>query len=141
MQRDFPVTIAETAAATRWIEDIAAANGLPGATAYAMQLCLEELLGNILRHGSGNRRAKVAVALLSDRVRMTVEDDGAPFNVVSAPVKHVQGTLDNLEPGGLGIGLVHDFSTSLEYARAGLGNLVTMTFELSDPVPPATPRP
>jgi anti-sigma regulatory factor (Ser/Thr protein kinase) len=138
-RRDFPVSVAETVATARWLDTIAVQHALPGTTTYAMQICLEELLGNVLRHGGDGRRAKVGVEIDTDRVAMTVEDNGRPFDVASAPVKHVQGTLQDLEPGGLGIGLVHEFSDRLEYSRAGLGNRVTVTFSLSDPTSSSAP--
>lgn len=129
-RRDFQVTVAETVATARWLDTIAVEQALPGETAYAMQICLEELLGNVLRHGGDDRRASVSVEIDPNRLAMTVEDDARPFDVASAPVKHVQGSLEDLEPGGLGIGLVHDFSDRIEYSRAGLGNRVTVTFTL-----------
>jgi anti-sigma regulatory factor (Ser/Thr protein kinase) len=138
-RRDFPVTVAETVATARWLDTIAAEQALPGETAYAMQICLEELLGNVLRHGGDDRHASVSVEIDPNRLAMTVEDDGRPFDVASAPVKHVQGSLEDLEPGGLGIGLVHDFSDRLEYSRAGLGNRVTVTFSLSNPTSSPAP--
>lgn len=126
-QKTFAADQAEIAAAADWIDDIAAAEKLPAPIVYAMRLCLEELLSNTIRHG-GASQAEVEVSLAGDALRMVIEDNGKPFDVAAAPARHVDKPLDQLVPGGLGIGLVKNFASSVTYARVAGRNRVTLEF-------------
>jgi serine/threonine-protein kinase RsbW len=138
--RVFNGTIVEIQSAASWIESIASELGLPGPQAFAMQLCLEELMSNILRHGrkppppwpqidSNNPLSiSVTVKTLADRVTITVEDNGRPFNVAQAPGKVIDQPLQKVQPGGLGIQLIKSFASNLEYSRTETGNRVILEF-------------
>src|SRR5262245_15444789 len=138
--RSFCGAIFEIPSAAGWIESIAADLGLTELQVFAMQVCLEELMSNIIRYGGESSapwphinpknpiRIFVTVKGLADRVRMTVEDNGRPFNVAQAPVKVIDQPLDQVEPGGLGIQLIKSFASSLEYSRTESGNRVTADF-------------
>jgi serine/threonine-protein kinase RsbW len=130
-------------AAGQWLTMIATDQELPEQTVFALQLCLEELLSNIVRHGgtghwdssgdvSQNRvpPLNIVVALDIDpqRIIMTVEDDGKPFNIENASVHAIDRPLGEIEPGGLGIQLVRNFVSRLSYEQAGLGNRVLVEF-------------
>ena len=139
--RAFNGAISEIQSAASWLESIAAELALPGPQAFAMQVCLEELMSNILRHGRGSSSSylpkmdpahpllvSVTVEALLDRVTMTVEDNGQPFNVAQAPAKAIDRPLDQVQPGGLGIQLIKNFATSLSYTRTETGNRVIVEF-------------
>jgi serine/threonine-protein kinase RsbW len=138
--RKFLGTIFEIRSAAAWIESIAAEVGLPESQVFAMQVCLEELMSNIVRYGRGSPAADcqvepenpirifVTVKALADRVRMSVEDNGRPFNVAQAPAKVIDQPLDQVQPGGLGIQLIKSFASSLEYSHTETGNRVTVDF-------------
>ena len=141
--RIFTGTIPEIAAAASWIESIAADLDLPGRLVFDMQVCLEELMSNIVRHG-GVRSSSTAylpqtdpanpllisitVDALADRIIMTVDDNGGPFDVAQAAAKRVDRPLEQLQPGGLGIQLIRSFASNLEYLRTEQGNRVIVEF-------------
>lgn len=60
---------------------------------------------------------------------MTVEDNGRPFNVAQAPAKAIDPPLERVEPGGLGIHLIKNFASNLQYSRTERGNRVIVEFE------------
>jgi len=105
-----------------------------------MQVCLEELMSNIVRHGKNVSlpwpqvdsknpiSISVTVNALPDRITMTVEDNGRPFNVAKAPAKVIDKPLDKVQPGGLGIQLIKSFASNLEYSRTETGNRVVVEF-------------
>jgi len=141
--RVFSGSIAEIAVATSWIEKIAASLDPSGSVAFAMQICVEELMSNIVRHGRVHSFSKaylpdadadnplsisIDIDVLADRIVMTIEDNGRPFDVAKAPAKQVQGPLEHVRPGGLGIQLIKSFGSNIEYRRTESGNRVTVDF-------------
>src|SRR5262249_44349266 len=106
--------------------------------AFAMQVCLEELMSNIVRHGtsrSGSKPTQVAALLISikidafvDRTVMTVDDNRRPFDVAQAPANSIDRPLDQLQPGGLGIQLIKSFASNLSYSHTAKGNRVILEF-------------
>jgi len=130
----------EIPCAAVWIESIAADLELTDSRAFAMQVCLEELMSNIVRHGRVPSPLKpqidpakplsisITVDASADRITITVEDNGQPFNVAEAPAKWIDRPLEQLQPGGLGIQLIKNFASNLEYRRTAKGNRVIVEF-------------
>lgn len=97
----------------------------PGELArYRLELVLEELLSNIVRHGAA-RRLTVRVGRETGRVWLRVEDDGPPFDPT--------GWQGNTTPprdapeastGGRGILLVRRYAQRLDYRREAGHNRV-----------------
>jgi len=141
-RRVFAGGVDEIAEAARWIDSITASLDLAGPTAFAMQVCLEELMSNIARHGGRSSSASrapqrppidalsisVGVEAFADRIVMTIEDNGRPFDLVKAPAKRVDGPIERLQPGGLGVQLVKTFGRNLSYRRTETGNCVSVEF-------------
>ena len=141
--RIFKGAMPEIATAARWIESIAADLDLPGRLAFDMQVCLEELMSNIVRHGgvhssstsylpqadpANSLSISITVNVRADRIILAVEDNGRPFNVAKASAKLVDRPLEEVQPGGLGIHLIKSFADNLEYRRTEKGNRVTIEF-------------
>ncbi len=141
-RRAFVGTMEGISAAAHWVDTIAADQQLPEQILFALQVCLEELLTNIVRHGgtesSGDLsvvpipplNVEISISTGAQRVSMTVEDDGKPFDVVNAPAHRIDQPLSAIEPGGLGIQLIRNFASSIKYEQAGLGNRVVVEFLL-----------
>jgi anti-sigma regulatory factor (Ser/Thr protein kinase) len=142
-RRVFSGSIADVTAASAWVERIAASLKLPGKLTFAMQVCLEELMSNIARHGKVHPFStpfptetetdnplsiSIDIDVLGDRIAMTIEDNGRPFDVEKAPAKVVDRPLEQVQPGGLGINLIKSFSHNIEYRRTDAGNRVTVDF-------------
>ncbi len=142
-RRVFGGSIADVTAASAWVERIAASLKLPGKLTFAMQVCLEELMSNIARHGKVHSfptafptesdadnplSISIDIDVLADRIAMTIEDNGRPFDVEKAPAKVVDQPLEQVRPGGLGINLIKSFSHNIEYRRTDAGNRVTVDF-------------
>ena len=135
----FGGTLQEIASAAEWIDSIAAAAGLSENQAFSMQVCLEELMSNIVQHGRTHSRKdsvgcgaltiSIAIDAYDDRIMMTVEDNAQPFDLAKAVAKKVDRPLDQLEPGGLGVHLIKSFASALEYERTDRGNRVTVEFK------------
>src|SRR5215467_903321 len=102
--RVFGGSLREISAASSWLESIATDLALPGPQVFAIQVCLEELMSNIVRHGGTPPRSdlpwpakaperplsiSITVTARDDRLVMTIEDDGRPFDVAHAQPKAI----------------------------------------------------
>ncbi len=116
---------------TRWIIEACDAARLSKKTAFAVQLCLDEAVANILEHGKGSARASAIAAALEcsdSNVVLEIEDDGEPFDPAMAAAPQAPHTLEAASPGGRGIHLMRQFSSRMEYARTGGRNRLRLTF-------------
>jgi serine/threonine-protein kinase RsbW len=139
-RQDFPGAMTAVSGAVGWVGSIASDLHLPDGQAYAMQVCLEELMANVAMHGrppaaqsaqaekTDPLKVSVSVNISSDRITLTVEDNGRPFDISRARSHGVEGGLDGVRPGGLGIGVIRSFADNLKYSRTAAGNCVTAEF-------------
>jgi serine/threonine-protein kinase RsbW len=124
--------MSELAQLPAWIERLASRHAIPASTQFAMNLCLEEVLSNIIRHGySGNPDHSIAVRFASPRddyFVFDVEDEAPPFNPVDAQEPPAISSLDDIQIGGQGIRLLRRFADSLEYQATPTGNRLSIGF-------------
>jgi anti-sigma regulatory factor (Ser/Thr protein kinase) len=116
---------------TQWILGVCKTAALSEKTAFALQLCLEEAVTNIMRHGEGGARATeivTNVALDDADIVLTVEDDGGPFDPTKFAAPQRAQSLDDASVGGLGICLMRQFARRIEYRRSGGRNQLRLTF-------------
>ena len=107
-----------------WVESIASRHRIPADTAFAINLCLEEALSNIVRHGYGGAAGHAITIefflVEGGDLDFVVEDDAPPFSPLEdAPEigRPAATTLEEIRPGGLGIGLLRRFAARLSYER------------------------
>jgi len=126
--RDFPGTVEAAAEAESWLAGESGALGLAGDTTYAMNLCVEELFLNAVKHGRANR-ATISVWTEPDGARLEFVDDGQAFDPTVAPAKRIGGPGADFETGGFGAGLVQKFTRRMTYRRAGGANRLVLEFD------------
>jgi len=105
------------------VERFCREQGLDDEVRFDLNLALEELFINALRHGGClgmEHAAEVRLALEDYGVRVEFRDRGAAFDPASAPPP------DPARPGGLGIHLVRSIMQELEYEREGEWNRIGM---------------
>jgi anti-sigma regulatory factor (Ser/Thr protein kinase) len=105
-------------------------------------LVFEEIVGNIVRHGTpqgGNLCIDVSVDIGADRIVMTFEDSGIPFDPCGRKAAAVPRTLARApdpaqapDParapdGGFGLNLVRSVASSMRYERAADRNRLVVT--------------
>jgi anti-sigma regulatory factor (Ser/Thr protein kinase) len=125
----------ELAGVWPWVEALAGAYRIPPKVQYAVNLCLEEALSNIVRHGyGGGASLPIIVDFLpvgADAFFFTIEDRAPhfdPLHFSSGKEAHSPTSLEDLEPGGLGIPLLRKFAGSLSYEPLSNGNRLTIGF-------------
>ena len=111
--------------AAEWLHEAGEALGVPAAQCHRLDMCLDEVLANIVSHG-GPTALEGDVQLTLERggdgdqpsALLKVSDLGVPFNPLSAPEKPLAVSLDDAEPGGLGLVMMKRFSDGLAYRHA-----------------------
>ena len=101
---------------------------------YELNLVLEELFVNALRHGGceGMEGAsKITLRIGDDDVRVEFADRGAAFNPLTAPPPNMAAPLEERQNGGLGLHFVRHFMRDLQYRREGEWNRLTMRRSLT----------
>jgi anti-sigma regulatory factor (Ser/Thr protein kinase) len=105
------------------------ANDLGGDVEFELNLVLEELFTNAVRHGGCEGMKPAAqIRLQSDPDGVSVEfaDRGIAFDPLGAALPDLTVELANRKAGGLGIHLVRQIMQDLQYRRAGEWNRLTM---------------
>jgi serine/threonine-protein kinase RsbW len=130
--------MSELAQVSPWIERLATRHAIPASTQFAMNLCLEEVLSNIVRHGySGKPDHSIAVHFASPRddyFVFVIEDQAPPFNPMDAPELPAVSSVDETPIGGQGIRLLRRFADALEYQATSTGNRLSIGFSAANSV-------
>ena len=103
----------------------------------AVLLVLDEFVNNIVSYSHSHteeHEIKVVLALSTDRLAVTIEDDGEPFDPFKKDPPDLDASIDNRQIGGLGIHLVKSVMDDYEYKRLNERNMVTVYKNL-DPGP------
>ena len=127
------VDIAQIAQVPSWIERLAAIYRIPDKVQYASNLCLEEVLSNIILHGHNGDAAKgaILVRFLTPRPGcfvFIVEDEAPHFNPLEQPELPALNPNEDMRIGGQGIRFLREFANALEYEPLTIGNRLKMFF-------------
>jgi anti-sigma regulatory factor (Ser/Thr protein kinase) len=115
-----------------WIDEIVMKFGLEERLNFAINLCLEEVVSNVIRHGYASDDERLVTIHCGEyregQIVFTVEDDAAPFNPLEAGELPAVGLQDTGQLGGQGIRLLRAFADTLEYESKAGGNRLRMGF-------------
>ena len=135
--------LADLAQVAPWVESLATEHELPAELSFAVDLCLEEALSNVIRHGyNGQPDRPIAIhctilrsADSVGQLTVAIEDQAPHFNPLEAIQDEAAAsqTLDELVPGGQGIRLLRKFAGSLQYEALPAGNRLTIAFSIPRP--------
>jgi serine/threonine-protein kinase RsbW len=116
-----------------WIEAIAKSTPIDDRTQFAIHLCLEEAVSNVIRHGHAETATEATVTIAyaaspDGHLVFTVEDNAPPFNPLAAPVTPIVDANGEIPIGGHGIRLLRSFAGSLDYEPIPTGNRLRIGF-------------
>jgi serine/threonine-protein kinase RsbW len=121
------------------LESFLGDNNLPDTLRQQLFLVTEELFTNLVHYGYGEGEADlivIAAERMETAIRLTIRDHAAAFDVSQPPkLPAPEIDLDNMEIGGLGLFLVHEFAQSVRNWRDGALN----TTEILLPLPSEGP--
>ena len=127
--------MSELAKVPSWIERLASYHPIPPDMQFAMNLCLEEVLSNIIRHGYvGQADHSIGVRFSrprSDYYEFVIEDEAPPFNPVAAPELPPISEREDVSVGWQGLRLLRRFADALEYQATPTGNRLSIGFTAS----------
>jgi serine/threonine-protein kinase RsbW len=116
-----------------WVGELSDRYGLTEETRFAVNLCLEEALANLVLHGYQNEPGHPIVIrsfVSGGSLFFAIEDQAPPFAPVD-PGKPEPVDLATMQPGGNGIRLIHRFAGSVAYEQLPGGNRLTLGFPVS----------
>jgi len=110
--------------------EFAAQEGIPATTMQKVQVVFEDLLSNIIFYaydGDKDHEIDISMDITGGSLRVTVVDDGLPFNPLEAEKPDTSLDLQDRDIGGLGIHLVLNLMDEVTYERRGEQNVITLT--------------
>jgi serine/threonine-protein kinase RsbW len=115
----------------RAVDEFSSAHSLPPRVARALALVLEEAVTNVLFYAfdevsSPAREIAVTVERRGEAVQATVRDNGRPFDPTAHERTDLPTSLDDLEPGGLGIRMIRRMTDRVAYRRDDGCNLLEL---------------
>jgi anti-sigma regulatory factor (Ser/Thr protein kinase) len=100
-------------------------------SSFAIQVCLEEAVANIIMYAAANDdRLEIAVELARSGGMLVacIEDTGRQFDPTQVPPPTVAKSLQEAKVGGLGIHLIRRFANGMDYERRDGRNRLTLRF-------------
>ena len=95
-------------------------NRVRQSASYAAKLVVEELVSNVIRHGTGDSDSctiDIHLVIEPGRLIVRLADDGREFDPTTFPAPDFGGPPEERAPGGLGIHLVRSLSDEFRYER------------------------
>lgn len=112
----FPGTTRGLDTAVKRLRRILDARRLHPRHRHDVELVFEEVASNIVSYGQPSRAVE-AVVCFGDETILTFEDDGVAFDPRAQPPPPAATQRSELRIGGLGLVIVRDLCTRLDYVR------------------------
>ena len=109
--------------------------GLSNKIVFEICLAMEELVSNIISYGFTDDAVhwiKVAVSYQEGTLVIRLEDDGIPFDPLTAEEPDCECPLEQRKIGNLGIHLTKKFMDDMVYERCGNKNILTLRKNVKD---------
>jgi anti-sigma regulatory factor (Ser/Thr protein kinase) len=123
--------LAELRRLAGWLESWTQQSVLSPDVSFAVALCLEEAVANVIMHGSAeDGRLEIAVEMERNGAALIarVEDNGCQFDPTTAPPPRPAASLEEAKIGDVGIHLIRSFASSMHYERRDRRNRLTLQF-------------
>lgn len=127
----FPVAIESVEAARLGLERYLGAFEIGERYLNRIEVVLEEVVSNVVRHGHGADRIALRAECSDGLLHLTVGDNGSAFDPLAAAAPAPFTTLDEATVGGLGIPLIKRLTQSARYVRDGDFNQLQLAFALA----------
>ncbi len=113
-----------------WVDELAILLNLSHRTEYALRLCLEEAITNLVTHARpvpGADGEKVGLRLIAEpgQLCLTLQDQCEEYNPLQSGM--IGANQDVSGEGGLGIGLLRQHARDVAWSRVGPANRLMLT--------------
>lgn len=125
--RRFPRAVGSLPLLVAFVREFFAERPLDPERAFDVDLVLEELFTNMVRHARGGT-SEIEVGLAADNGVLTLRlrDEGVePWDPAQAPPVDVNRPLDERRPGGLGIHFIRQLTRDLRFEHVDGSTIVT----------------
>ena len=131
--RRFPRDIAALADLFHFAHDFAAEEGVEAGPSHALDLVLEELFTNLVRHNrDGRHDIEVELERGNGTLRLVLRDfDVAPFDPTTVPSPDLTLPLEEQSRGGRGIHLVRQLAREFRYGHHDGVSAITVALPLT----------
>ncbi len=135
-QLEVPAQLPGVAAVQALVEEVCEAADLPPGRAFKLSMAVEELLTNVVTHGTAQAGGRVVrmgatVQRTDDSVVVELNDDAPAFNpFTEAAEADLDASVDDRPIGGLGVHLVRTMVDEVRYNRQDGRNVVTLTMRI-----------
>lgn len=133
MQKTFERRIQALGEIFDFLDDYAAANGIPPPAAFSLKFVIEELFTNMVKYSVSDTGSGIAIDLEAAGGRVTVRlvDSGVDaFDVTKVGDADITLGLEERKIGGLGIHLVKRMVDSIDYAYNDRQSIITFSKKL-----------
>jgi serine/threonine-protein kinase RsbW len=116
--------------ASEWARPLAEKAGLSEERVYALDLCIVELVSNVVNHSYRGADGEIRIDLVTagPSAILVVTDEGPAFDPLSVPPPPIPKSLDEATLGGYGVHMVRTTSDGCRYERRGNQNVFTAWF-------------
>ncbi|WP_426956743.1 ATP-binding protein [Muricoccus radiodurans] len=111
------------------LEAFADEAGLSPRAAQHLALVAEELAANVAMHGKGATFIRLAAVRDGTDLHLTLEDDGPPFDPLSAKAPDLEADVETRDIGGLGVHFIRVLTRGATYERRGALNRLTAVLD------------
>ena len=130
--RRFARAVGSLPALVAFVREFFAARGIDADQAFDVDLVLEELFTNMVRHARGGT-SEIEVGLDDDGevLTMRLRDEGVePWDPSQAPIPEVDRPIHERRPGGLGIHFIRRLTRDLRFEHLDGTTTVTAVIEV-----------
>ncbi len=123
---------------TAFLEEVGEKLCLPAKCLFEITVALEEVFSNIVRYAFTDGRShtiRIVAQLQRGKLSLSVEDDGQPFNPLTADPPQLERDLEKCNIGGVGIHLVKRLMDDVRYTRRSNRNELTLIKRSGRPSP------
>lgn len=106
--------------------------GLDEKGVFQLQLAVDEAVTNIILHGYTHDIGKIHLSCWKEnqKILVRIEDEGKPFNPLTAKKPDTNASIEERSPGGLGIHFMKTLTDSVDYKYKGIKNRLTISKNL-----------
>ena len=100
---------------------------------FNIRLVLDEAVINVIVHGFEDTREHVidvSLSLAADVLAIHIDDDGMPYNPLSAPAPRFDLPIEQRRIGGLGVHIMKTLARTVEYRRENNRNHLSIELNI-----------
>lgn len=125
---ELKVSVEEIGRVKTFLRSVIGDAGMDERLSGRLVFVVEEAVANVVNH-SGASAMTLKAWQEDDRLKISVADDGVPFDPTQFPPPNLNVPGMERQEGGLGIHYIRTMTSGMDYRRESGRNILTMSFE------------